>query len=484
MRRQTHTTVEATFYRHGRDPLVVDRGLLVSADVSVRLGQATSWSLELKAGPRVGWASLVAQGDWVKAVVLKDGRRFLLFAGIVSVVRLQISAGSTGEGSVVYRVEGIGLDGPLDLTPVYFNPYDPLNDNALGISMLRILQGAIAGTADEVVLPMIRGMMGADGILGGHTRVPAGFTRSADAHWVDILDTTTVVQTGLRGRVNAAAALTSVNAPSVRSFVASWCNPVLNELWIDTAPADVEYPIAYLHLRERPFVNATEGADSPWFRLPAWDVDANTLTSADLSQGEGRVNHLTVTGDLAPTLGTDAYALYPPIVDVRDVDAYGLRRLEHETRYYDEGSADDFGKAYREWYSLILSWNVLAHRYWSGRLTIGELRPELRVGQKLRVLRGPLAGCPDWPADGGDPDKALSFYIEGIQHRWMEGERPMAQTQAMVSRGFVEGQRADAVRVRHDDFTGLADLTGVSADTDVLTGSEGAASGTAGGRYS
>ncbi len=488
----THTRVE--FHTWANGLIVVDTTTnpsnpttsLIGWEHSQRIGDAASTiAISLKGyafqpGPHFGkpWTDLVAEGDYWLVETNKNGRKHTVMFGRVDSVALGLTA-NMGEGQAVVTVNGRGYGFQLADTPVYFNPYDPLWDNAIGINMLEILE-KIVGPADEVVFSMIKGMMGFFGgaaLLGSHNRVPPSFAAMAEttnsanlqtataftgqeapgfvnqgaaadvkSYWIDYVDF--LKRGDLRGEVFAADAIEPEGAPSVWDFVKTWMNPVLNELWMDIDPRP-GHRRAKLVIREKPYVNAADRDQSPWFNLFTRGVEASTLVGTSLTRGPNRVNHLILMGDLIPSLAQDTYALHPPAVNVASIERYGLRRLEEKTLFFpvDTAHVSEINK----WRSLVVSWNVLNHEYWTGQLQIGELRPDIRIGEKVAILNGPVAKYLGLPADAGmspnqvrpgrAPRDALTFYVEGVTLRYAAGEKPTMTTSLMVSRGMREGDR-------------------------------------------
>lgn len=438
-------------------------GPLKSMQTNKRLGDpAGTFELGLTGravgGPYdgVAWSDLLTEGDWMSIEVVKDGAWKGCMVGKIDDVGLSVEAGATGEASVTVNVRGRDAGAPLVDCPIYFNPHDPVHNNAAGLEMARVLREGFVGPPQKLIPGAIRGLFASDGLYGTVVQLPPTLAGSG-ALWVDLLGMDLAsaggtVQDSLRGGAFTPSVLTMDGAPSVWSFLDGWRNPVLNEMWVDSTAA-ISPRRWYLNLRERPFVNRADGPGSPWFRLTAHDIDARTVVSASLSKGLNRINHIMLFAEPARFLGQDAYALYPPVADFDSVRRYGLRKLEESTRFYDvDGSG--FTSEYKKWLDLVVSWNANNAAEFSGTIVLADLRPEIRVGQKVQIVNGPLGGYPGLPYDGGVPGKFVSFYVEGVAHRWTEGRSPMAQSVLTVSRGFVEGSRVDAVATAAAKFAG------------------------------
>ena len=408
------------------------------------------------------WPELIKEGDYWGIDVVKNGVEIGLSMGRIDSVRVTAQAAQSGAVEIRVIVVGRTYGFALADSPVYWNPYDPAVDNALGIDMATMID-SFAGYPGVVLTSMIRGLMGGDAILGGRFDVPTGLVFGAGSKWLDGLDTTSGVSPLLRGFLVAFSAITPQGSPSVWEFVDAWRNPSMNEMFVDVDPTPGYPKTARLMIREKPFVNFNDGPSSPWYRLTSWNIDASTLTSADLVRGAFRVNHVQLLGDLVPALGDDAFALFPPVYNDESIRKYGLRRLEETTRYF-----DDFGPiaysgaapfAIQSWLSAILSWNCWNHRMWNGQLDIGELRPEIHVGQKVAITNGPIAGYDLFPTGGvafpagSQPDPTcMTFYVESVSHSYREGEQPSCTTTLTVSRGFQEILRQAVVLEEYTKF--------------------------------
>lgn len=435
-------------------------------------------------GPYQGekYASLIDNGDYWSLDVIKNGYAYGLGFGIIDHVSLSIN-GPAGATHVTLACRSMGY--ALADTPIYFNPYDPdlARSNAAGVFMYSLLDD-ISGSPSELVTGLIRGFLGrrGEGILGSTYEIPASTrhrspTGREQVYWIDLVDMETRVQRNLRGQVfpGAIAALTAESAPMVWDFIREWRNPVMNEMWLDESVKPSSYTIrkqpqvrqvAQLVVREKPFVNAIDGENSPWFKLTKRMIEGWSLKGLSLAKGHHRANMVELSGDLLPAMGNDAKYLYPPRTDFDDARRYGLKRIVETTRYFDEVKDSGFTSEAQEWLQLITSWHALNHEYWNGTLSIAEIRPDIKVGQRVFV-RGPVGH--DWPG-GEKGGEIMSFYVEGVQHTYVPGPEPMAETQIQVSRGFQEGKRVATVKARFGQFSGLnTTATGKASANDYNT---------------
>lgn len=464
MNRVKHNTTTALVSFHTFEYGQIDtfdanyRGPLVRVETAKQISSPTgTWSVTLKGEVQSGqyagqfWGDLLEDGDWVTIDFLKNGVVRNAMIGRIDQIGVAVTTGATGEPIVQVTVSGRDAASPISDTPIYFNPYDSEHDNASGLDLSAITGVVGLMDAGALITRTVKGIMGKNGLFGGHTQIPDSLSGGLNLFWIDMLDPESRVSFSLRGKA-IPQMIASEGAPSIWSFMEGWKNPVFNEMWIDSPAVVPNNRKFYLFVRERPFVNQKEGKESPWFKLATRKVDAAFIQSLTLTKGANRVNHAMITQELVYM--KDAYGLYKPVSRSESINRHGLKRIEENTRFFDEYGGDSGGQSeYREWLDLVVSWNSLNHEYWSGQAMIGELRADIKVGQKLAITNGPVGGYGMFPADGGFVSKAMTFYIEGVRHSWSESARPTAQTSLMLSRGYPEDRRVDDERAAFADFS-------------------------------
>lgn len=432
------------------------------------------------------WLDLLENGDWWQMSIERNGQVLGVSFGIVDEIGLSMIA-NQGETQIGVSVTGRGTTFALEDVPVYFNPHDPAANNALGVFMLQIIN-SVAGPAEEVVVGIIQGMFGVTtgrGLFGSQIRIPPSMEylipggpasskipRTAE-HWIDLLGYRLVQDLEGSVAIPQVTMETQESEQSVWAFANMWRNPPMNELFLDIDPTGGQ-PTADLILREKPFVNATDGNDSPWFYLPTAIVDTRALTEANLTKGQHRVNHVLLLGDLTGALGQEAFALHPPAANFSDIHTYGLKRLLEDSNYYEDVGAGAAETRLKHWRARIIAWNALNHRYLCGTMQIGEARADIRVGQKLALVSGPIGRYSAFPAsaalpNGEVPEDALTFYVEGVRYSGEFGPEPRHRTDVRVSRGFVESDRVPTVTAAVQAF---------AEQTTTAVGSEGSPNNT------
>lgn len=457
------------------------------------------------------WVDFIAEGDWWMIDVIKNGRFHGIAFGRIDRISITGAADSKGAPITKVTIGGRDIGFALEDTPVYINPWDPAADNAAGRHMMAII-GTPSGKPHQIVKSIIEGFMGVSSPvggfnpIGGHTRIPSALAAPeavlaaaaasvggslatvassaasgyAGAMWASFIDMRTsseggYVQDNLKGKAVVATAFGTANDSRLWDFVNAWRNPAFNELYLDMLPRPGLPKRAALVLREKPFVNTVDGLASPWYHLRSWQIEASSILRYQLDTGRNRVNHFQLLGDMVAELGNDSMALFPPYLDLDSVKTHGLHRLQENTRYYSSVADVGVGSAYltEGWLNCIVSWNVLNHRYLAGRLDLGEMRPEIRPGEKVFVVNGPLGGYGGFPADRelrvvGSDDLAnlgsLSFYVEAVQHNYVAGPTPSATTSIQVSRGYIEGDRLRDLREAFAQYDSALAVFGGSAN--------------------
>lgn len=413
------------------------------------------------------WSEVIRDGDWATINVVKNGLESHVMIGRVDSVGVGTQAGGHGEVNVTVTISGRDLTAAPTDTPLHFNPYDPLHNNAAGIDMVKLFGDAFAGQPHECVPKILTAALGDNAANFGHPPlVPPGVFGVTETKWSTGLDIVARVAE-CRGFLFAPALLNMGQVQSLWQLAAQYSNPAFNEMWLDTDP-DAGNANAgrkgYLNFRERPFVNLADGANSPWYKLPEHVVPLSTATALNLSRGRNRVNYVQFLGAFASIFQDDAMAQAPPTYNEESIKRWGLRKLEMSSSYLSEeseGGAGNWQEENRKWRDILVAWNILNADYWEGTIALGEMRPEIRVGSKLVLTGGPPAGYAGFPHDRGDAKEAMTFYVEAVQHTWTAGPSPTAVTQVLVTQGYVEKKR-------------LPDIIAAFAKWKDVVGTEGA----------
>jgi hypothetical protein len=467
----------------GRTPAIV--GPITSIDASKDLGDASGqFTVECKvaadwvgtgqsvdaSGPLGADNSVhkyVEHGDWLEIVAYKSDPRVegsparTLMVGKVDSVALTIRPPMRGGSTVT--IQGRDVGAVYEDTMVYFNPYDPLHSNPEGVDMATMLND-IAGAPTDVVADVLSLAEQPSALFGVLPEVPdSGLWAARSASSVPWGEVVRREFGASRGTVFAPSLLSPGQSTSLWDFAQTYSVSELNELYVDTDYRDLgpgagqagDTRKATVYMYEKPFVNLTDGVNSPWFKKRPVVVALQEVAAANLRRAGERINYLSVLIELDPVFGYDAFALCPPTADIESIKRYGLRKLElslnlHSTSSGPAGGAV-VGDEIRALRDLVLCWNLLAPYYWQGSITIQGLRADIRVGKRLVVEGGGVASFAESPftAEGDgydrnseDPLKGVhTFFVEGVDYSWSAGIDPECTTVVTVSRGYKDEDR-------------------------------------------
>ncbi|OHD21912.1 MAG: hypothetical protein A2Y38_21700 [Spirochaetes bacterium GWB1_59_5] len=436
-RNTTLARVKIFTWESGAFQIPIDNAInassLVGFETSKTIGLPSgSWSVSLKPDVTQGrmrgkaWTDLIEQGDWVAIDVIKNGVPIGVITGVVDAIGCGISAGAEGAGDVNVTIRGRDCGAILEDTPIYFNPWDERHNNSV-VTMMKVTEGEFGQDPAKLIVNLIRGFLGSDAMYGGMIRLPPGVT-TVGPLWIDLVDTSVFVQKQLRGGIfEPAQMLNTDNSSSLWAYFNQWRNPLMNEMFVDTNHATSSDRRAYLVFRERPFVNRSDAKHSTWFRLATHEIAPDTIVDLSLTKGLNRTNHVIVMNGDRSWLASAAYLKFRPAYDEKSINRYGLRRVEETTEYFSVDPTQS-NTAPADWTDLVLSWNALNHRMWQGTISLGEMRPEIRVGHRVKI--------PTPPANYHGLPHDLTLYVESVSHSYTEGETPGASTTIQVSRGY------------------------------------------------
>lgn len=433
-----NTHVIATIYRHDRLPLALEGEIgattptgptIIGAQTNKSLGGAGTWSLDLKSNGE-DLRGEISADDWIVIFWTRNG--VPLFGTIGLVDTLARSTRSNGGVTVTdWRVAGRDFAKIIDKTVVWFNDYADFETNVGGKIMGRRFNYIPGGTPDAVVENIVDAFLGGDGLLGGAWTRPIGLDNVFSNFFVDglrvhVRDGSGVIREGFVGK-NAPGTAPSLRGElfdetslfqpqpgtTMAQLLTEWSNPLLNELIFDVAvdgDSVPEAPLPTLFIRERPFVSAILGLDSPWFKIPSFAISRHDIVTSDVGLNDDeRMNlFLLYASNVGQTM-MDQYALNLPAYDRQECARHGIRKREDDTRFSGVGARNGIPDAWNvevgTWHSLLVSWYAMNHRYFSGSMSLRYLVPEIRVGTRLVV---------------GEDDEANreQFYVENVGQSW------------------------------------------------------------------
>lgn len=440
------------------------------------------------------WTELLNQGDWWLIEIEKNGRKYVLSHGMID--RIANVTATAGRGvRTVTQISGRDFAFALSDLQVYFNPADPSFDNVAGVNMSRIL-GEMIGSPSKIVTTIVKAFSGTliagidpeAALPWGMIEVPGGIMPGETGFnviakkWGNAI--TYATQAELRGQTLLADLIQPSEGGSVWDVAKQWSNPSMNEMFVDVSPFDGR---PSLIVRENPFENFVSGI-APWEALTAWEVDARVCNNINLTKGANRLNYIQFSGYFRGILKEGSIMAYPPCVNRHSMLTYGIKRLEEVTDYMDDDTltldhgvggvarepGPPFALGFRQWLGSMVAWNALNHLYYSGSISMPEIRPEIRIGERIRLNGTELAGIPrsaffssfsnlgkmgEQAAQAADDASeqivvfgenhtlldTASFYVEGVSVKYQTGEQPTCSMELAVTRGFPDELRMTAL---------------------------------------
>ena len=484
----------ARVYRHHGAPIDLvghvehgkDEGAptIIASSINKTISSASgSWTLTVRAPRSFKVRDEIRNGDWISIWWQRGNQTFHGTLGNIDGVRRprNVQDGATVEE---WSINGRDIGKVFETAEVWFNEYVQFGSNVGGRIFGKRLNYIPGGSPDKVVENVIDAFLGGDGNVGGAWRWPKGLvdrfgeyvsqglklrisgTKERGATTIDIGDSQILGGEGLlRGElIDEVSLFQPTPGTKLHDMVSRWSNPLLNELFYDLytedddeSPPDRPKPMVFL--RERPFVNVSDGIDSPWFRLPTVRVDRSECGPDDLgSNDQERVNLIMLYARSSTMTQMDQYAAYPPAIDEDDAKNYGLRRWEREIDFAgvgQNGSSGSWGEEIARWEKLVQSWYGLNHEWLNGSLNLNFVLAEARVGNRL-VIQG--------KAD----EDVTQAYIEGVTTSW---RFPSGGTTSLsLTRGFtgsdeelVQRVAAKQAKFKRPLLSGVVDFAGPSA---------------------
>jgi hypothetical protein len=110
--------------------------------------------------------------------------------------------------------------------------------------------------------------------------------------------------------------------------------------------------------------------------------------------------------------------LYGPLWNTDDIKLHGLRKFDVESRYVpaQQVLADLASQQRRK----LMNWNCLNAYLWNGTLALAAFFPEIRLGQRLRIV-------------GTQGSPLETYYVEGVDQNWTVEE---SRTRVTVTHGW------------------------------------------------
>lgn len=470
----SHTRVRITVGSHEEQPF--DRAQILGVSVTKGLGGSSgTWSATIKAPPGApdwlrDWPD--PEAAWLKIEWLIDGVVIDGMIGQVDTITEARQRVGAGAESTVYTLRGRDVGKVLEMTPAFVAPYDFANAAVVGISgIYQRAAFAVDGAPGDFVAALVDVWLGNNGGAMQPWRLPDGFGRQSA--YALLLDRIGCRDPEIDGR-DFSEAILHPSGSSLWSLLQEYANGLLNELFVDLVPPEGEPADARagllpaIVLRRKPF--PTRDDRSAWESLRTHELSLADITAHQLVKGAPEARFTWWELEVGGIQGQDVRAILQqygaqdgrpgsiPIFNVQQIERYGLRRYQQSTRFLplvrdttQNPESANFVRLAADWLRRLHDWYATAPYETTGTITLSRARPEIRVGQRIRVKRATGA----WVA-----------YVENVETSWSFGSA--GRTTLTVTRGtfenddvlervyasFDEGQSARAVCLVPEDAEG------------------------------
>lgn len=464
--------MEATFYRHGDDPIVVTNPFempltgrgghrdprdiwpsLISASTNKAIGAPSgNFVLQMKAsrGVQTLFEDLV-DDDWVDIVIYRHDQPWHTMRGLVDEIRRSKATTGTGATVEVFTVTGRDFGKVWELSPVWFSPYG--NDLVSKAVANKVFQARprILGSPDTVVKAFLRDFLEQiTTAVGPNWSPPAGMPNMDPGSFIDNVQFNVENFQNIPPR-KAFNPQHMAPTGTLWSLAQQYTDPMFCEMWVDLLPdADPLSPrIAAgdslspkdtrmtVVLRDRPFpvvdpeVTAFSFAagtyQDNWKNVPVLTIPRQQILTSDLGRsGLERFNAYFVAEVLLQDVAKEgAVNIIAPLYDKEGIKRHGFRRMDVQSRQVPDEKALAFKTMADTQRRLIRDWYCLNPYLLNGSVELAVGRPDIKVGTRVRV-----------PATVGEGSEE-SYYVEQIGHSWTFG------SSVKTSLGVVRGWQGD-----------------------------------------
>lgn len=450
-----HTRILASFHSDTGFDGVVGEGLrgfgfVTGATTHKTFGDAAgTWTLNIKVP--LGQPPLLSQYDdpedvWVRLQVRINGEVYDLMIGLVDSIVEDTTRGPDGAQVLTYSVSGRDFGKCFDHLELFVNFWPsggPPIPQFVSYSAIAADLALPLGAPHEVVRGLVQMWLGNNGASEKQWMLPASLRGGPTGarylfDWLNLGN----ISEGLRGQLANDPTLLSPDPLMGRTLwdvLQEYCHNLLNEMWVDLGvDPDLDHGESRLdalrptlYLRERPF--PTIKSSRRWDSLHTIEIAAGDVKRRHIVSGDGgasRFNWWEVIPNGVSANPTEIQALMQqgdgmpggmPIYNLDSMRRHGVRRYAQQSKYLSLPAGDrgdpNFVQYAIRWCRLVHDWYVVAPFQYTGTIGLTRMRPDARVGMKLRETR----------ADGS----VWIYYIEGVEHRFdypREGETTFTVT--------------------------------------------------------
>lgn len=424
-------------------------------DISAASG---TFAISMKPSPEaLSIYKRVADDDWVDIIFFKHDKPFHVMRGLVDENRKRKTMGGTGATSEALTIVGRDFGKVWETTPVWFSPYaeDVLVLSDTIAKKVFEVNASILGSPGEAAIAFLKEFQ--EQIvskLGVGWEMPKIMPGTVGGDFIKSIEFN-LLPTGapkyfqnkpMRHQFNPGGM-----APNGRlwELAKEYSDPMFTELYVDLLPnGDPFSPLLgktenidpmltkmAVVMRDKPFplLNASvpPGYMPTWGILPSFEVSQHELISEDVGRsGYERFNAYYVsTHAQQELLPEQAIHMMAPLIDQKSVLRHGLRRMDIQSSVLPDllnvppMDPQDMCKYQRQ---VIRDWYCLNPYFYSGTLTCGHGRPDIKIGCKVVV--------PGAPADPTQVAPDTTYYVETATNDWTFGQG--MRTSLGVTRGW------------------------------------------------
>lgn len=432
-----------------RDPGVVDEGVISVSTHHVMGSAAPDWIVVLKSNLDVNeFETLVADDSWIDIMFTRFDITYHAVRGLVR----SIEVGTTvieGTTTVTYTLTGRGFGNIFEMEVPYFNVYASQDAAAASLSIPEQAfkeRGSGIRDVPQTVEAYLRTFFEyLAKTQYGTWKLPTDMPSGGGGFFVNEFkfDSSNFIPVPFRHPLDPHHMTTE--GGNLWSLASEWSDPGFCELFTDLIP-NVDGPnVAVMGtqlskpsttrmgviLRTRPFPTGSIPGlpidESPWFQLPIYYITPEEISSSRVVRSNAeRLNTFAIVPKFSVEDLGQHQNVIAPAMNLDSVSRHGVRKIDISSNYVvDQGDLLEMVSLQR---NLMVDWHCLDAYFYSGSISLGYGRPDIRIGTRLRI-ESPFGLSQD-----------MTYYIEGVSHQWSFG--PGIRTSLTVTRGWRGTERS------------------------------------------
>jgi hypothetical protein len=379
----------------------------------------------------------VCDGDWVRCTVQRNGVDFKIFLGVVDIVR-QSKYSSGGATVKTWTISGRDHGAPFEVPIAWASLYVQTVGQLIEGLYTRSVKGEVGGSPDKMFKLLIDAAFNR-GAAGTKNKSSWALPPALEAELGKEIfrDALNVITNHTEGAYFNEIQLWTQAGQSLWDTLGTWCNPLLNEFWLDFANVNPSQNQIEAVIRERPFINTVDGHNSPWFSLNSFKVPSWIIEDDDLGRGGlERFNLFEVTADFAFGNMQEQTALASPLIDEEGIVKHGIRAYQQSTKFISPGNVGQgaWPDEVNIWMRKLVDWYGPNPHWKNGQIRTGVVFPEIKIGNIFTL-------------DTGNEQTNEHYYIEGTGINWRysaNGSR--SQSSFVLTRGY-RGNKRDGLKL-------------------------------------